>query len=88
MRGPKITFHLGSERLEVEGGADVQIRPHGPGCGVAHFADIQMGMQARLVVVDRVVVWLALPEFNFMIGGHAEFIARYQFMTGIGVTFP
>lgn len=60
----------------------------GPGCGLASYADIQFGMQARLVVVDRVVVWLALPEFNFMVGGHAEFIARYQFMTGIGVTFP
>jgi lipopolysaccharide transport protein LptA len=35
VRGPKILFHLGSERLEVEGGADVQIRPDGPGCGVA-----------------------------------------------------
>lgn len=35
VRGPKIVFHLGSERLEVEGGADVQIRPDGPGCGVA-----------------------------------------------------
>lgn len=38
VRGPKITFHLGSERLEVEGGADVQIRPEGPGCGVAAAA--------------------------------------------------
>jgi lipopolysaccharide transport protein LptA len=38
VRGPKITFHLGSERLEVEGGADVQIRPDGPGCGVAAAA--------------------------------------------------
>jgi lipopolysaccharide transport protein LptA len=35
VRGPKIVFHLGSERLEVEGGADVQIRPDEPGCGVA-----------------------------------------------------
>jgi lipopolysaccharide transport protein LptA len=35
VRGPKIIFHLGSERLEVEGGADVQIRPEAPGCGVA-----------------------------------------------------
>jgi lipopolysaccharide transport protein LptA len=35
VRGPKIVFHLGSERLEVEGGADVQIRPDAPGCGVA-----------------------------------------------------
>jgi lipopolysaccharide transport protein LptA len=35
VRGPKIVFHLSSERLEVEGGADVQIRPEGPGCGVA-----------------------------------------------------
>ena len=35
VRGPKIIFHLGSERLEVEGGADVQIRPDVPGCGVA-----------------------------------------------------
>ena len=35
VRGPKIIFHLGSERLEVEGGADVQIRPDAPGCGVA-----------------------------------------------------
>jgi lipopolysaccharide transport protein LptA len=35
VRGPRITFHLGSERLEVEGGADVQIRPEAPGCGVA-----------------------------------------------------
>jgi lipopolysaccharide transport protein LptA len=35
VRGPKIVFHLGSERLEVEGGADVQIRPDVPGCGVA-----------------------------------------------------
>lgn len=35
VRGPRIVFHLGSERLEVEGGADVQIRPDGPGCGVA-----------------------------------------------------
>ena len=38
VRGPKITFHLGSERLEVEGGADVQIRPDVPGCGVAATA--------------------------------------------------
>ena len=35
VRGPRIVFHLGSERLEVEGGADVQIRPDVPGCGVA-----------------------------------------------------
>ena len=35
VRGPRIIFHLGSERLEVEGGADVQIRPDVPGCGVA-----------------------------------------------------
>jgi lipopolysaccharide export system protein LptA len=35
VRGPRITFHLGSNRLEVEGGADVQIRPDVPGCGVA-----------------------------------------------------
>lgn len=33
VRGPKIVFHLGSERLEVEGGADVSLRPDGPGCG-------------------------------------------------------
>jgi lipopolysaccharide export system protein LptA len=33
VRGPKIVFHLGSERLEVEGGADVSLRPEGPGCG-------------------------------------------------------
>jgi len=33
VRGPKITFHLGSERLEVEGGADVSLRPEAPGCG-------------------------------------------------------
>jgi lipopolysaccharide export system protein LptA len=32
VRGPKIVFHLGSERLEVEGGADVQLRPELPGC--------------------------------------------------------
>jgi lipopolysaccharide transport protein LptA len=32
VRGPKIIFHLGSERLEVQGGADVQIRPEAPGC--------------------------------------------------------
>ena len=32
VRGPKIVFHLGSERLEVEGGADVALRPEGPGC--------------------------------------------------------
>ena len=38
VRGPKIIFHLGSERLEVEGGADVQIRPDAPGCGVAATA--------------------------------------------------
>jgi lipopolysaccharide transport protein LptA len=38
VRGPKIVFHLGSERLEVEGGADVQIRPDAPGCGVAATA--------------------------------------------------
>ena len=38
VRGPKIVFHLGSERLEVEGGADVQIRPDVPGCGVAAAA--------------------------------------------------
>jgi len=35
VRGRRIIFHLGSERLEVEGGADVQIRPDLPGCGVA-----------------------------------------------------
>jgi lipopolysaccharide transport protein LptA len=35
VRGPRIVFHVGSERLEVEGGADVQIRPDVPGCGVA-----------------------------------------------------
>jgi len=39
VRGPKIVFHLGSERLEVEGGADVQIRPDLPGCGVAAAAN-------------------------------------------------
>jgi lipopolysaccharide export system protein LptA len=33
VRGPRIIFHLGSERLEVEGGADVSLRPDGPGCG-------------------------------------------------------
>lgn len=33
VRGSRIVFHLGSERLEVEGGADVSIRPEGPGCG-------------------------------------------------------
>jgi lipopolysaccharide export system protein LptA len=33
VRGPKIIFHLGSERLEVEGGADVSLRPDAPGCG-------------------------------------------------------
>jgi lipopolysaccharide transport protein LptA len=27
VRGPRITFDLGSERLEVEGGADVSLRP-------------------------------------------------------------
>ena len=32
VRGPKITFHMGTQRLEVEGGADVQIRPDVPGC--------------------------------------------------------
>jgi lipopolysaccharide export system protein LptA len=35
VRGPRIMFHLGSGRLEVEGGADVQIRPDAPGCAVA-----------------------------------------------------
>jgi len=35
VRGPRIIFHLGSERLEVEGGADVSLRPEGPGCGRA-----------------------------------------------------
>lgn len=33
VRGPRIVFHLGSERLEVEGGAEVSLRPDGPGCG-------------------------------------------------------
>jgi len=33
VRGPKIVFHLGSDRLEVEGGADVSLRPDLPGCG-------------------------------------------------------
>ena len=33
VRGPRIIFHLGSERLEVEGGADVSLRPQAPGCG-------------------------------------------------------
>jgi lipopolysaccharide export system protein LptA len=33
VRGQRIIFHLGSERLEVEGGADVSLRPEGPGCG-------------------------------------------------------
>jgi lipopolysaccharide transport protein LptA len=33
VRGSRIVFHLGSERLEVEGGADVSLRPEGPGCG-------------------------------------------------------
>jgi hypothetical protein len=60
----------------------------GPGCGLASFADIQLGMNIRLIVVDRFVAWLALPEFNFMIGSHAEFVARYQAMTGLGVAFP
>jgi lipopolysaccharide export system protein LptA len=35
VRGPRIVFHLGSERLEVEGGADVSLRPEGPGCSGA-----------------------------------------------------
>jgi lipopolysaccharide export system protein LptA len=35
VRGPRIVFHLGSERLEVEGGADVSLRPEGPGCSRA-----------------------------------------------------
>jgi lipopolysaccharide export system protein LptA len=35
VRGPRIVFHLGSERLEVEGGAEVSLRPDGPGCGAA-----------------------------------------------------
>lgn len=60
----------------------------GPRCGIAHFADVQMGMNIRLVVNDRFVAWLVLPEFNVMAGGHGEFVARYQFMTGFGVTFP
>jgi hypothetical protein len=60
----------------------------GPGCGVASFADIQFGMDAKLIVKDRLMVWLVLPEFNIMAGGYGEFVARYQFMTGVGVTFP
>ncbi|MFV8748998.1 hypothetical protein ACNOYE_00445 [Nannocystaceae bacterium ST9] len=60
----------------------------GRGCGVAHFADMQFGMNVRLIVVDRFIGWLVLPEFNVLIGGHGEVVARYQFMTGVGVAFP
>lgn len=60
----------------------------GPGCGVASYADIQAGMNVRLVVNDRFIGWLILPEFNVMIGRQAEVIARYELMTGIGVAFP
>ncbi len=38
VRGPRIVFHLGSERLEVDGGADVSLRPEGPDC-VGRSAD-------------------------------------------------
>jgi lipopolysaccharide export system protein LptA len=40
VRGPRIVFHLGSGRLEVEGGADVQIRPDVPGCAVAANGEV------------------------------------------------
>jgi lipopolysaccharide export system protein LptA len=35
LRSPKITFHVGSERLEAAGPVDVKIRPNLPGCGIA-----------------------------------------------------
>lgn len=60
----------------------------GPGCGMASFADIQVGMNLRLIVSDRFIGWLVLPQFNLMVGANAEVIARYEIMTGVGVAFP
>ncbi len=58
------------------------------GLNIAHFANIQFGMNARLVVVDRFIAWLVLPEFEFMVGPYGSFVGRYQFMTGVGIAFP
>ena len=47
MRGPRIIFHLGSERLEVEGGPTMQIRPDVPGCGVSRSRRTSTGLMTH-----------------------------------------
>ena len=59
-----------------------------PNCGVAHYVDIQSGINLRLMVVNRAIVWINLPQFEFLVGPDANFVARVNFLTGVGVAFP
>ncbi len=54
--------------------------------GYRHSATTSIGVQAKLIIWDRMVVFAQVPTFEFFFNRY-DWYARFSFFTGIGVTF-